>query len=107
MVKECANSNGIQRLVDGDLVFEDPKDIEEHILSFYKSLYDFSDTNNVSTNFRKDMIVAHIHRVVSENENSRLVRCPSNDEIKEVVFALNSDSAPGPDGFGGSFFHGC
>jgi len=32
MVKKCVNSYGIQRLVDGDLVFEDPKDIEEHIL---------------------------------------------------------------------------
>jgi len=32
MVKKRANSNGIQRLVDGDSVFEDHKDIEEHIL---------------------------------------------------------------------------
>jgi len=106
MVKKCVNFNGIQRLVDGDLVFEDSKDTEEHILSFYKTLYDSSDTNNVSTNFREDMIVAHIPRVDSEDENSMLVRCPSNDEIKKVVFALNSDSAPGPNGFGGFFFHG-
>jgi len=107
MVKRLANSNGIQRLVDGDLVFEDPKDIEEHILSFYKTLYDASDTNNISTNFREDMTVAYIPRVVSEYENSMLARYPSNDEMKKVVFALNYDSAPGPDGFGGSFFHGC
>jgi len=53
------------------------------------------------------MIVAHIPRVFSEDENSMLVRCPSNDEIKKVVFALNSNSALGPDGFGNSFFHGC
>jgi len=93
--------------VDGELVFEDPKDIEEHILSFYKTLYNSYDTNNVSINFRKYMIVAHIPRVVSEDENSMLVKCPSNDEIKKIVFAPNSDSAPDPDGFGGSFFHGC
>jgi len=30
--RDCVNSNVIQRLVDGDLVFEDPKDIEEHII---------------------------------------------------------------------------
>ena len=106
MVKKCVNSNGIQRLVDEDLVFEDPKDIEEHIIIFYKTLYDSSDTNNVSTNFREDMIANHILRVVFEDENSMLVKCPSNDEIKKVVFALNSDSAPDPDGFGGHFFHG-
>jgi len=107
MVKKLANSNGIQMLVDGDLVFEDPKRIEEHIFSFYKTLYDSSDTKYVSTNVREDMIVAHIPRVVSEDENFMLVRCPSNDEIKKVVYALNSDSALGPDDFGVSFFHGC
>jgi len=53
------------------------------------------------------MIVAHNLKVVSEDENSILVRCSSNDEIKKVVFALNFDSAPGHNGFGGSFFHGC
>jgi len=31
----------------------------------------------------------------------------SNDETKKVAFALNFDSAPGPDDFGGSFFHSC
>jgi len=55
----------------------------------------------------KNMIVAHISRVVSEDENNVLISCPSNDEIKKVIFALNSDSAPGPDGFGCSFFDGC
>ncbi|GAU38423.1 hypothetical protein TSUD_396030 [Trifolium subterraneum] len=30
---------------------------------------------------------------------------PSHQEVKAVVFALNRDSAPGPDGFGALFFH--
>ena len=93
-------------MLDGDLVFKDPKDIKEHILSFYKTLYNSYDTNNVSTNFRDGMITTHILKVVYEDDNSMLVRCPSNDKITKVVFALNSNSAPGPDGFRGSFFHG-
>jgi len=64
MVKKHVKYNGIRRLMDGDLVFDDPKHIEEHILSFYKTLYDSSDTNNVFTNFKEDMIIAYIPRVV-------------------------------------------
>jgi len=87
------------------LVFEDPKDIEEHILSFYKTLYDSSYTNNISINFREGMIATHIPRVVYEDEKSILVRCLSRDEIKKAVFAFNSNS--GPNGFEDFFFHHC
>jgi len=32
---------------------------------------------------------------------------PNEAEIKEVVFGLNLDSTPGPDGFGGAFYQSC
>lgn len=35
-----------------------------------------------------------------------LIRCPDYDEIKHV-FSLIPASVPGPDGFGGSFYHAC
>jgi len=44
---------------------------------------------------------------VSEDENSMLVSCPSIEEIKKVVFVLNSNRASGRDGFRGYFFDGC
>jgi len=46
------------------LVFEDPKDIEEKLFPFYKTLYDSFDTNDVFINFMED---------ISEDENSMLV----------------------------------
>jgi len=36
-----------------------------------------------------------------------LIKCPDFSEIKNVVFNLNGNSAPGPDGFGGVFYHSC
>ena len=36
-----------------------------------------------------------------------LIKCPDFLEIKIVVFNLNGNSDPGPDGFGGVFYHSC
>lgn len=46
-----------------------------------------------------------IPRLVTESMNRLLSILPSEAEIKAVVFTLNKDSAPTPDGFGVSFFH--
>jgi len=36
-----------------------------------------------------------------------LIKCPDFLEIKNVVFNLNGNSAPSPDGFDGVFYHSC
>ncbi|PNY16800.1 ribonuclease H, partial [Trifolium pratense] len=45
-----------------------------------------------------------IPNLVSDSVNALLTSLPSFDEIKNAVFSLNKDSAPGPDGFGGFFY---
>jgi hypothetical protein len=45
-----------------------------------------------------------IPHLVTDDINALLTIFPSNDEVKAVVFSLNRDSAPGPDGFGAFFF---
>lgn len=37
-------------------------------------------------------------------ENSNLIAIPTPAEVKAVVFSINPDKAPGPDGFSSSFF---
>jgi len=32
---------------------------------------------------------------------------PTLEELKQVVFAMNPHSAPGPDGIGGKFYQAC
>ncbi|XP_019435949.1 PREDICTED: uncharacterized protein LOC109342416 [Lupinus angustifolius] len=42
--------------------------------------------------------------LVSDDENLMLTSVPSHQEIKDAVFGLNGDGAPGPDDFGGCFY---
>jgi len=44
-----------------------------------------------------------IPSLVSNIDNSMLLSFPSHKDIREAVFALNADGAPGPDGFSGHF----
>lgn len=44
---------------------------------------------------------------ISQADNDLLQRLPTLEELKEVVFSLSEDSAPGPDGFGAGFYHAC
>jgi hypothetical protein len=45
-----------------------------------------------------------IPSLVTNEINALLIMLPSHSKIKSAVFALNADSAPGPDGFGAYFY---
>ncbi|XP_026420092.1 uncharacterized protein LOC113316076 [Papaver somniferum] len=47
------------------------------------------------------------HERISTSECSFMDAIPSLEEIKRAVFDLGADSAPGPDGFSGSFYRHC
>ena len=48
-----------------------------------------------------------IPRMVTDEQNQLLQQMPNMQELKKVVFSMNPNSAPGPDGFGGKFYHSC
>ena len=70
-----------------------------HVLIYFQSI--FSVDNDCISN---DLVAHTIPSVVTEEENQMLLRLPMCDEIKTVVFDLNGDGAPGPDGFRGHFY---
>lgn len=50
-------------------------------------------------------IVSHVIKPsISQAQNNRLISIPTGDEIKEALFSIHPDKAPGPDGFSASFF---
>ncbi|XP_043701064.1 uncharacterized protein LOC122651645 [Telopea speciosissima] len=52
-------------------------------------------------------VLSAIPPVISEEDNIFLTAIPSREEIKAVVFYLDPDSAPGPNGFPRAFFKHC
>jgi hypothetical protein len=45
-----------------------------------------------------------IPSLINDDVNTLLTLIPSQEEIKNAVFNLNKDGAPGPDGYGAFFY---
>ncbi|XP_070022653.1 uncharacterized protein [Nicotiana sylvestris] len=52
-------------------------------------------------------ILEHVPTLVDYAQNVELIKQPTKKEVRHAVFGLNGDSAGGPDGFTGCFFHTC
>nr|XP_027109299.1 uncharacterized protein LOC113729174 [Coffea arabica] len=49
-------------------------------------------------------LLQHIPTILTDEENDLLEQFPSAVEIRNAVFAMDGESAPGPDGYTGKFF---
>lgn len=49
-------------------------------------------------------IINLIHTSVTQNDNEMLCGIPSEIEIKKILFSMEPDKSPGPDGFPPNFF---
>jgi len=56
VVKKRDNASGIHRLVEDQGVLEDPKQIEDHILSYYPNLDAETDINSDFSDSRYEII---------------------------------------------------
>ena len=81
---------------EGEVVYE-KEQILEQISSYFQDI--FTSSNPVC-----DEIVNQAIHCVSENMNEKLVAIHSSLEIKDALFAIHLDKAPGPGGFSTSFF---
>ena len=89
----------ISSLRVGENLISDPHLISEHIVDYFKNLYC---TNNFLQ--EQSLVEEVIPKIIDDNTNNLLTMLPTHAEIKVVVFNLNKDGAPGPDGFRAFFF---
>ncbi|XP_019241016.1 PREDICTED: uncharacterized protein LOC109221004 [Nicotiana attenuata] len=92
-LKRVQNSNGIW--------LEDSNDMADEAVRFFKAQFH---EDQVPTCFE---ILEHIPTLIDNLQNLELIKQPTFAEVKQAVFGLNGESAGGPDGFTGCFFHHC
>jgi len=88
---------GITKLITDGEILEDSKQIEDHIIHFYKNLYS-KGGSNLSQQMHY-LIAKCIHTLLSDDENNSLIKCLDHEEIRHVSFALNGDKATSLDGY--------
>ena len=81
----------------------DEGELKFHITGYYKNLF----APPESTSFILDDDLRDYIIQVTQDENEKLTQSFSEDEIKAVVFSMEHNKAPGPDGFPVEFYKSC
>ncbi|KAL8529269.1 hypothetical protein ACS0TY_006627 [Phlomoides rotata] len=90
-------------LFEAEIECQDSEAIGAHVVIYYSELF----SARVGGPQDYSILDEFITPVISEVHNLSLVAIPTDEEIKQAVFGMDSSSAPGPDGFGGCFYHAC
>jgi hypothetical protein len=92
--------NSIDSLLIGDTISSNQSDIGEYVVQFYQKL--FSELCPW-----RPMVDGLSFDSILEFEASWLERAFEEEEVRNVVSAMNGDKAPGLDGFSMAFFQAC
>jgi len=75
--------------------------IEQEFLNYFKKM---NQEPNINRKEVIDKIIRHIHRLITEDHNTLLLKPISLQEVETVVNQLKAGKAPGPDRFTSNFF---
>lgn len=75
--------------------------IVEEAIKFFKQQFSKEDT------VKDSKIMECIPKLITEEDNINLIAPTSLDELKDIVFSMSTQSAPGPNGISGKFYHSC
>eukprot|EP00253_Pinus_taeda_P008135 PITA_08135 len=81
---------------------ETQEDIEKEFLNYFKEM---CQEPNINRDEAINNITRNIPRLVSEEQNTLLLKPISLQEVESAAKSLKAGKAPGPDGFSSNFFH--
>ena len=90
----------IYQLQDGDHIINGDANLKAHITTYYKGLFGPPDESSLTLD---ESLIGDIPQV-SSLENNALVNEFTEKEIKDAVFQMEHNKAPGPDGFPVEFY---
>nr|XP_027090418.1 uncharacterized protein LOC113711451 [Coffea arabica] len=101
-VKQKRSCNFIARIRgSGDSWFDSIEDIKLSASDFFSTL--FTADRAAGSGIRPSLELPKL----TPEENDMLLKSPSVEEVHTVICSLDSQSAAGPDGFGGGFYQSC
>lgn len=86
------------RLDDGSTVYGQ-QNIQNETVAYFHNLYKLDNPR------LRVKLMGVIPRLVTDEENERLISMPEESEIKNVIFSMPNSKTPRPDGFSASFFN--
>ncbi|XP_074292582.1 uncharacterized protein LOC141619463 [Silene latifolia] len=97
--KRCIRNKVIQIEYQNGVLCKDSQSIQQAFLAYYQSLLG---SRKTTTAVRNDVLGEGNH--CTEEHAVILSKQVTNEEIKQVVFSISNDKAPGPDGYTSKFF---
>ena len=83
-------------------VIQDFEDIKAESSKHFSKIYTAKHVNNSDND-----IMELVPQIVKRKDNERLTQRVMMEEIKDVVYDMEDDKAPGPDGFNANFIKVC
>lgn len=101
-IKNRKRANNFSVVEDSEgTVFYKEEEISKIILKYFQDMFTSSSS---SSNDKEETVRKALRPMILEEENNTLISVPSTQEIREALFSIHADKAPGPDGFLAGFF---
>ena len=93
----------IFQLQDGDKIIQGDEELKKYITNYYRGLFGPSEASLLTMDESRRDDIPH----VSDNKKEWLTARFSYEEVREAIFQMKHNKAPGPDGFPAEFYQAC